>query len=467
MRTQQTMNRNRTIPLLKPLLCMSLAIGLQLLMFPTATAQNGFNIPFSQFGAGYSEQPFNLPMVTRTGGIVYTRAGNNYVNPFNPASYASVETESFVFDMGVNMQVSTLRDNLNSLQDAEGNLGYLMVAMPITKWWKVAAGLMPYSTVSYESTLTQTDPVAGRVVTTYSGGDGQGYSGGVNEVFVGSAFNLLNGGEGKTNLQAGFNVHYLTGNIVRAISYSFPESTTTYFLSKRRLKTTTLNNLTFDAGLQLRQPLGSRFTLGVGLVYKPHLELSVNDDALIYTYHNSDESLIDTIFPARGAETGFKSLMEQPQTFGVGLSLERNRRWQVAVDATFAEWSDLKYTEGAENPLFGASSLHYGPYSRYALGFERMGDMDAATYWGRMSWSLGVHTTQGALRLEIDGGEHRLDEWGAGAGVTLPMRKGRSLLTLSAGYSSLGDPNVLQRDTWTFGIAVSSCERWFYKRRFN
>ena len=47
------------------------------------------------------------------------------------------------------------------------------------------------------------------------------------------------------------------------------------------------------------------------------------------------------------------------------------------------------------------------------------------------------------------------------------MRKGRSLLTLSVNYSSLGSKDLLQRNVLTFGIAVSSCERWFVKRRYN
>lgn len=436
-------------------------------MMGAAMAQNGFNIPFSQFGIGYSEQPFNLPLAIRTGGILYTRSGNNFVNPFNPASYAAIETESFVFDMGVNVQVSTLSNRQDRLQDAEGNLGSLLVAMPITKWWKVAAGLMPYSVVSYESVFNSTDPVAGSVVTTYSGGDGQGYPSGVSDVFLGTAFNLLKSNGKTPSLQLGFNGHYLTGNIVRTVSYSFPDNATTYYLNKRRYKKTSVNNVTLDAGLQLRQPLGERFTAGLGLVYKPHLKLSVSDEALVYTYHNSDESLMDTIFPARGGNTLLSSTLEQPSTFGVGLSLERNRRWQVAADATFAQWSGIKYTEGSDSPLFGESPLRYGPYSRYAAGFERIGDMDAATYWGRITWSLGLHLTQGALRLELDGAVQNLGEWGAGLGATLPMRKGRSLLTLAAGYSHLGDAGLLQRDTWTFSIAVSSCERWFHKRRYN
>ena len=41
------------------------------------------------------------------------------------------------------------------------------------------------------------------------------------------------------------------------------------------------------------------------------------------------------------------------------------------------------------------------------------------------------------------------------------------LLTLALGYSSFGDASLLRRDTFTFGIAVGSCERWFVKRKYN
>ena len=429
-----------------------------------ADAQNGFNLPYSQFGVGSSELPFNLPMATRMGGVVYTRSGNNYVNPFNPASYGSVEMESFVFDMGVGVQTSVLSDGTNSQYDADGNLGYLLMAMPVTKWWKLAGGLMPYSTVDYESVATHSDPTypTGDVKTVYSG------SGGINEVFLGSSFNLLRGKGKRPNLQVGFNVNYLTGDIQRNILYTFTGSDSTYFMPCRRYKGTSLRNVTFDLGLQMRQALGERYTLHLGAVYKPYLDLKVNEEAMIYTYHTGfEEEYVDIIYPLPDEDAGFKSHLEQPHTVGVGLSLERNKKWQLAVDATFASWEGMRYTEGLTPSILGASALTYGPYRRYALVFEKIGDMDAASYWGRISWSLGLHTEQGALRLILDGTEHRIDEWGGGLGATLPMRKGKSLLTLSMGFSSLGNTDVLQRNTMTFGIAVSSCEHWFFKRKYN
>ena len=127
---------------------------------PSATkAQNGFNIPFSQYGIGTNDIPNNMPSSLGMGGVVYSRASRNTINPFNPASYAAVETESFVFDIGINIQSCVLRNDAHRLTDADGNLAYLTIAFPITKWWKTSAGLLPYSIVNYESVQTQKDPL--------------------------------------------------------------------------------------------------------------------------------------------------------------------------------------------------------------------------------------------------------------------------------------------------------------------
>ena len=433
-------------------------IGLASLM-GGVQAQNGFNIPYSQFGIGVFETPFNMPMATRMGGVVYTRAGNNYVNPFNPASYASVEKESFVFDMGLAIQTSTLRDAKGSINDADGNLGYLTFAMPVTNWWKLSGGLMPLTSMDYESVSQGTYLDSGIVKTVYDG------TGGTSQFYLGSAFNIP-AGKGRT-LQAGFNVNYLTGRLERAISFDFQGNDSTYYMNSRRYRDTRISNFTFDFGMQLRQQLGEHYTMGLGLVYKPYRDMTVRDKALIYTYHTSDESLVDTIFPIRGGDDAFDSRLEQSSTFGVGLSFERNNRWLLAVDATFSTWNGMRYTEDSSHSIFGNSAIEYDRYSRYAAGFERIGDMDASSYWGRISWSVGAHYEQGSMYLNLGGTKNRIDAWGTAVGVTLPMRKGRSLLTLSLAYDSYGSTDILQRNTMSLGIAVSSCERWFVKRKYN
>ena len=135
----------------------AMLLGVVLGLTDVAEAQNGFNIPFSQFGIGSTDLPLGLPSSSRMGGVVYSRSSRNTVNPFNPASYSAVEMESFVFDIGVNVQSCVLRNDVHKQTDADGSLAYLMVAFPLTKWWKTSAGVLPYSMVSYESVQTNYD----------------------------------------------------------------------------------------------------------------------------------------------------------------------------------------------------------------------------------------------------------------------------------------------------------------------
>ena len=240
------MKRNKKIITLLAVLTVGLSNGV--------TAQNGFNMPFSQYGIGSSDLPFGMPNAYRMGGVVFSRSSSNSVNPFNPASYAAVEQESFVFDIGLNIQQSVLRNDSQQLSpDADGNLAYLAIAFPLTRWWKVSAGILPYSTVNYESVHTQDDPLTESTVKTIYDG-----SGGVSQLYFGSAFQI-----GK-RLSVGFNLDYLYGSITRAITYDFQGNDSTYCINSRRQKNTYVSNLLIDLGLQYRQPLGEKYSLKAG-----------------------------------------------------------------------------------------------------------------------------------------------------------------------------------------------------------
>lgn len=421
--------------------------------------QNGFNIPYSQFGIGLTDQPYNMPSAYSMGGVSYSRANKNMVNPFNPASYAAVEQQSFVFDIGINIQNSVLRQDSRRQSDADGTIAYLAIAFPLTKWWKTSVGLMPYSQVEYESVATDAGAVPGvPVKTVYAG------TGGVSQIYWGNGFNL-----GK-RLSLGFNLNYLYGSITRAITYDFQNSDTTYYMDSRRQKDTYISNLLLDFGLQYRQPMGERYSLNVGLTLcTPRSGMTVRDEALVYTFvtNGTREYLADTIFPAAGRESSYESALEQPLAVGLGLALERNNRWQVAADGYYSAWSGLKYTENIDYSIFGTNALQYGPHWRAAVGGEWMGDANASSYWRRIGVRAGAYYSSGRLNLAINGVNYKLDELGGGLGIALPMRKGQSVLNVSLGYSRFGSSDLLRRDCFTIGLSVGSCERWFGKRKYN
>lgn len=441
----------------KPIVLLLLAVLLG--STDVAQAQNGFNIPFSQFGIGSSDMPYNMPTAYRMGGVVYSRSSRNAINPFNPASYASVEPESFVFDIGVNIQSSVLRNDVNKQTDADGSVAYLAVAFPFTKWWKTSVGILPYSSVNYESAQTHRDPLTlSDVKTIYAG------HGGVAQIYWGNAFNI------GSRLSVGFNLNYLYGSIVRAITYDFLGSDTTYMVDSRRQKSTYVNNLVADLGLQYQLPVGPNYTLRMGVTARLPRDMKLQDQSLAYTYFASGaaEYYFDTVFPVPGVSDTYESDLHQPLSVGLGLALERNDLWQVALDGYYAPYSGMKYEENGNYNIFGTSALRYADNYRIALGGEWKGDMNAASYWSRIGISAGLYYNSGRLAIELaDGTAYSLNEVGGGMGITLPMRKGKSALTLSLAYSSFGNISLLRRDIFTMGISIGSCERWFSKRKYN
>lgn len=440
-----------------------------LLVFFFATgslaAQNGINSPFSQYGIGMNNMPYNFPGFAALGGITSTRSAHNMVNPFNPASYAAIGKETLVFDMGLCIESTMLRSGDNSQHDADGNLGYLSIGFPLTKWWKTAIGVMPYSDVNYQSVQTATINPGGEVRNVYEG------NGGVSQFFWGHGFNIMGGTDAmKPQLRMGFNVSLIYGNITRGITYDFVANDTTYFMNRRHQKDSYIKNFLFDFGAQYEQPLGGKYRMGAALTFKPYRKMDFTENSLVYTFisNGSSETIRDTIFPLPGGDSEYESTLEQPWTIGLGLSLQRNDKWLVAVDATLAPWNGMKYTENTDFNIFSTSPLRYDNTQRYALGLQLLGDKNSSSYFRRITFSAGVHYESGKLHLHLsDGSDHTLNEWGVGFGASLPMRKGRSVLNLTVAYSSFGNADLLRRDAYLFGISVGSCESWFVKRKFN
>ena len=444
-----------------------IALATLMCLAPAAKTQNGFNIPFSQYGIGLSDMPYNMPSAFSMGGAVFSRSSRNIINPFNPASYAAIENESFVFDIGLNIQSCVLRNDANRLTDADGNLAYFTIAFPITGWWKTSAGLLPYSTVNYESVQTAFDiQTQSDVKTIYAG------HGGVSQIYWGNAFNI------GQRLSLGFNLNYLYGNITRAITYNFQGNDSTYCINSRRQKNTYVSNLLIDLGLQYLQPLGADYTLHIGATARTPRNMKVNDHALSYTYltYASTEYLFDTIFPQPGESDTYKSQLLQPLAVGFDVLVDLQRKLAGRRQDQRADHG--RFTGLAEPPGMLLQDRQRkgrrlaGARLRAAdLGAEWKGDPAAGSYWGRIGVSAGLYHNHGRLALAPVAGNPDqptiINETGCGLGFRLPMRKGRSVLTLALGYSSIGTAQLLRRDVFTVGLSIGSCERWFVKRKYN
>lgn len=420
-------------------------------------AQNGFNMPYSMYSLGESSMPMDMPFSGSMGGLYATSAGYNFINPFNPASTAAIETESFVFDLGFSLQMRRLKDEHDQLRDMDGVISYLALGFPLTRWWKTSIGLLPVGDVSYQITDQLKDPLTYiSMKTIYEG------MGGINRVFWNHGFNIT------PRLSAGFGVSFVYGDITRAITYDFDGNDTTYYMNSRRQRTTTLRRLMVDLGAQYSQPLGDNYRIDLGVTCQLPMRWNVTDDALAYTFVKStSEILLDTIFPLRGESSEYTSTIDVPLKLTFGIALERNSLWRVGLDITYSQWSGFKYREGIADPLFGSDFMRYEANYRLALGGGWLGNPQSSTYWGRIGITGGLFYDRGKVCLELSGSNCMVNEYGGGLGFTLPMRKGRSILRLDLTYSRMGEVSLLQRDCLSIGLSLSTSDRWFVKRKYN
>lgn len=434
------------LPTIKKLIAtLLLAVGCT-----AAGAQNGFNLPYSQFGMGESASPYNTPLGGGIGGTLYAARGYNFINPYNPASYAAVEQENLVLDIGLSLQRYRLSDNSNSMSDFDGNLAYLALAFPLTGWWKSAVGLTPCSETEYESIHLAPFSDGTQVKTVYDG------TGGIYRVFWGNGFNV-----GK-QLTVGFNINYLYGDINRGLKYDILGSDTNHYSDSRRLKNTHISGLTFDIGAQCLFEIDEKRQLTLGLTLELPRKMTTRDTAWIYTLVEGTEnanSIVDSSL--------YESSVTRPLGIGLGVAYEYDRLWRLAADLHYAPWHGMKYEEGLTPPVFPQSGVDYTANYTAALSVAWLGNTAASNYWKRIGISAGLHYERGRLGLLLDGSSERIDEWGGGMNFSFPIRKGRSKIQLSMGYSSLGGKDLLRVECYTFGLTLSSCEQWFFKRKYN
>ena len=149
--------------------------------------------PYSKMGYGMLSD--NASSIQRSmGGVGYAMKGGRIVNVMNPASYANVDSLTFLWDVGIDLTNLWSKENDNKGYNFGGGLDYLTGHFKVAKGLGAAFGLLPYSSVGY----SYGSEIKG-------GSESRSGSGGFNQLFVGLGYEPIK------NLSVGFNFAYLFG----------------------------------------------------------------------------------------------------------------------------------------------------------------------------------------------------------------------------------------------------------------
>lgn len=408
----------------------SLVLGI--ILSVSAAFASGTASPFSRYGYGEFQNPVSGALLSM-GGVGYGMRTNRVINPSNPASYSSIDSLTFMMDLGLSGVIDGAKTNAGRNTQFAGNIDYVSFQMPFAEWAAISFGVNPLTIVGYEYKFTDAQP-------SYNYEDSINVSqyfygkGGITQVYLGLSFDICD------RFAIGVNGRYLFGNIIHYREVTFPEESL--------FKPTVYQNAMYvsawqcDFGFQYHQPIGNKDLLVIGGTYSMKLPMKNTTEITSVT----NVSTIDS--------TAYE--FEYPQTAGAGVSYLWDNRLLLGVDVTWMQLSKVKYY--SKDNAFTDRFV-------YALGAEYVHNPVSKSYVEQMRFRIGANYSNSYAK--VNGYDY--NKWAITCGIGFPLPNTKTTLNLHLEYGQQGNmKNIgLVQQYGKIGIGVSLNERWFVKRRFN
>jgi hypothetical protein len=422
----------------------------------TSLAQPGNDSPYSLFKLGNNIDQGTIRSSGLGGlNVALDDQESQMLNYMNPASYAYMDSQKVVFDVGATWTLAQLSDAGGSENVNKANLGYISFGFPVTKWWKAAFGMRPMSSINYR--ISRTNEFIGFANDTVSVSDVFEGKGGINRVFIGSAFKIHRG------LSAGFNFNYLFGNTTRIKRKEFQSDD---YLNTRYQVRSDISSIYVDFGLQYELKI-KESKIVIGLTGAPNWNLSASESYASLTYrlfNTGQESLLDSVID----EYSLDGSVTMPLLIGAGITYIAKERLLVGLQFNQESWSQYKGVDGiADTNLADSWRLTAGIEYRPAntqRGFWN--------YFRKMNYRVGGFYSNSPIVLV----GNRVPEYGITVGMGFPIRHRStsgpivtSMINIAAEIGQRGNPSLGQLTeqyvNLKLGFAIN--DMWFFKRKYN
>lgn len=408
-----------------------------------AFAQSGTNSPYSQYGLGDLADEgvgFNKGM----GGVGYGFHKGNEVNPLNPASYASIDSVTMIFDGGLSGQITNFKEGNRKLNAKSGGFDYITAALRLFPHVGVTAGVMPYSNIGYNySTSTRLDDMSTTLTGSYKG------DGGINQLFLGAGFQLFK------SLSVGFNAAYIWGDVERSIKTGGTSTVNTLYKEYNA----SISSFKFDFGLQFTQPVSAKDELTIGAVFSPGHKLKSDPVCRIITSNTS-------IIKADTTTYTIVNGLELPTSFGVGVAYNHDQRLRVGADFKYQKWGSIDFPGFDSNNNYTLCSGLLKDSYKVNVGAELIPNpRSTRSVFHHIRYRVGAGLTTPYYYINGQDGPKSI-QLSLGVGVPIiNAYNNRSILNISAQWQHRSADNLITENTFRLNIGITFNERWFSKMK--
>jgi hypothetical protein len=413
-----------------------------LLLLGSILQAQKINSPYSRYGLGkLSGENINTP-IKAMGGISIGYASPQVINPGNPASYAVFDSTAFLFQVGLFGNITTHKTLYQSESSNFATLNYIFIGFPVTKWWRSALGILPFSKLGYDVKVVVPLEYFSNVTNDISG------DGGLNRFFWGNAFKLTE------NLRLGIDATYLFGQAKRSSVLSFPDSV--LILRTNAESKSRGSDFIFDYGLQYDLHLKNERLLTLGLIYSNTFYLKAKQEYIVYTTSGGYGTNVPVIKDTVLYQPEEKGLVILPDRVGAGFTLQQPGEWLIGADFEWQNWERFE-SFGRRDSLDNAWRVSLG--GQFIPNHSSISPLPL-----RMSYRVGFRYENSYLNLF----GNEINEYGISFGFGFPMKKSRTTLDLTFEFGSRGttNDNLIKENfvNVTFGVAIF--EHWFHKRKY-
>ncbi len=411
-------------------------------LFAAASASAQTSSPYSMYGYGIiGDRATSLQR--QMGGVGYAMNSGRQINVMNPASYAAIDSLTFLFDLGADVSLLWSKEGSAKQYSTGGGVDYVTMQFPICKFMGGSFGLLPYSSVGY---------AFGNEIK-HGAMENQG-TGGINQLYLGLSGKVA-------GFSLGFNVSYDFGNILNDV-FTIPSGSTSQTKFEHVME---IRDWNINIGAQYTARWNKWNKLVVGATYSPRK--TMRGKTWVTSQETSQDKLPDTV-----AYMNMKGKYFNPTSIGAGISYTYEKTYRVMVEADFTwqQWSKAPYSAlyspediTQHRPAeVVAAGMDFNDRTKIAVGAEFVPKL-RGNYGERIAYRLGGYFSNDYLNIN----GNKVKEIGVTCGAGFPTPEGKTQINLGLEWKKrYATPNKLIGENYlNITLGVNFNEVWFWKRK--
>lgn len=415
------------------------------------------NSPWSRYGLGDMLPSANI--VNRgMGHSVAAYSDAQTINFLNPASYSQFGTQRAIFDIGLDLNNRTIRDNRGkSYTSSNAYIPYLAGGFQLRGEksktnWGIAFGLRPVTKVSYNIVSGSKLSAGDSVVYNYEG------NGGLNQAFVGTGIAIK-------QFSFGINGGYRFGSKDYTTRTSILNDTLPIrYTSGLKEIRNNFGGAFLEAGLQQRIPVSKNTVLQAGAYAGLAMRMNFTRDERMETYLSGGASGAPVRLDSVSLIQDIRGTIDYPLSYGFGLLYdhEGKNRVNIVADYSVVQWSTYRYDKTADF-LQDAWQLQLG--AQFLPDLKSV-NKKSSGYLYRVGFRYGREP------YTVDGNMYN---YTITLGMGMPIRKysyaeyNRSnVVNAALEFGQRSNRNSLLRENYfRFALSFSLSDIWFIKRKYD